>query len=74
MARIMLNGPAKARYDAIGTEICDQPGKDHLAEETLAPGETDETFKEVSRAFAQSHLKSVADSLLTQREYLQHGT
>ena len=73
MARTMLEGPAKSKFNAFAAKICDQPGTNHLAEPTAAPGETVDSYEDVIRAFIRSHFKPVADSLLTQREYMQHG-
>ena len=73
MTRNMLEGAAKSKFDTLAAKICAQPGRGADGKETDPPGETEVTYKNVLRAFTRSFFKPVSDSLLTQREYLQHG-
>merc|ERR1711884_689973 len=69
----MLEGAAAAKFDIFATEICDQHRKDEKGADIGKRGESEEAFGLTLRAFVRSYFKPVADSLHTQREYLNHG-
>ena len=73
MTRNMLEGAAAAKFETFATEICDQPRKNDKGDDIGARGESEEAFGLTLRAFVRSYFKPVADSLHTQREYLNHG-
>ena len=73
MARIMLDGAAKEKFNTVATKLCDQSNTATDGTVTEAKGETDETFEFTLKIFVRSHFKPVSDSLLTQREYLLYG-
>ena len=71
MTRSMLSGQAKEKFDAMSAQVCEKLVTNAEGVEQPA-GETLNTFDESLRAFVRSYFKPVCDSLLTQREYLQH--